>query len=156
MNYIIRNKISKKSWVYLAIILLLALCIIVHINIYREELNHEHWVKRKEQEFQAVIDLTYSVMKGEKNISKDSPLYLYDISDYVKNQDEWEASVEIKIIDIEELIADKKFKIKVVYTQILLDKNGETLMGSSEIDSDWTVEKGKDGMWEIVDIDELA
>ena len=62
---------------------------------------------------------------------------------------------DIEVIDVEEISADKKYIIKVLYSQELTGKYGE-LVGGSVNHSSWTVEKGKDGMWEIVDIYELA
>ena len=160
MNYIIRNKISKRSWVYLVIILLLALCIIIYIkiNTFVEEQNHEQWVKQKEQEFKPIIELVYSIMKGEKRVPENSlnPLSRYDISRYADYQDACRIEAKIEIIDVEEILEGKKYVLKVTYTHRLTDKNGETVGASIGIESDWTVEKGKDGTWEIVDIDELA
>ncbi len=57
---------------------------------------------------------------------------------------------------MEEISEDKKYVLKVTYTHRLTDKNGETVGASIGIESDWTVEKGKNGIWEIVDIYELV
>ena len=159
MSYIIKNKRYKKGQIYLAVILFIVICIMAYIKVeaFIEEQNHEKWVKQKEQEFKPVIDLVYSVMKGERRVpeTSPSPLSRYDISRYADYQDACRFEVDIEVIDVEEISADKKYIIKVLYSQELTGKYGE-LVGGSVSDSSWTVEKGKDGMWEIVDIDELA
>ena len=72
MSYIIKNKRYKKGRIYLAVILFIVICIMAYIKVeaFIEEQNHEKWVKQKEQEFKPVIDLAYSVMKGEKKFRK--------------------------------------------------------------------------------------
>lgn len=160
MSYMIRKKRYKKGQVLFAAILFLAICIVTYIKvqIFVEEQNHKNWVKQKEQEFQPVIDLVYSVMKGEKRVSETSlsPLSRYDISRYAGYQEAYRIEADIEIIDVEEIVVDKKYIIKVKYTHRLTDKNGEIVGASIGIDSEWTVEKEKNEMWEIVDIDELA
>ena len=58
---------------------------------------------------------------------------------------------------------DKKEKQKksgnrgfVEFPRPLTDKYGGPVGASIGIESDWTVEKGTDGLWEVVDIYELA
>ena len=157
MNRIIKSKMNNKGQVCIVVILFFVLCIMIYImvQIFVEQQNHEKWIKQKEEEFEPVIKLAYSVMRGEKRIET-PPLSRYDISHYAGYQDACNIDVEIKILDIEEILANKKYIIKVIYSRELTDKNGETVGASIRIDADWTVEKGKNGMWEIVDIYELV
>lgn len=156
--HLIKNRKYKKGQAYLIAILLFVICIVICIKVqtFIEEQKHEKWVKQKEQEFEPVIDLAYSVMHGEIRLEEKEPLSRYDISHYAGYLDACKIDVEIKVIDIEEILANKKYIIKVIYSRELTDKNGKTVGGSIGIDADWTVEKGKNGMWEIVDIYELV
>ena len=158
MSHIIKNRRYKKQWIYLGVILFVIICILIYIKVqmFIEERNHENWVNHKEQEFKPVIELVYDIMRGEKKVPETSLLFEYDISHYAGYQDACNIDVEIKILDIEEILANKKYIIKVIYSRELTDKNGKTVGGSIGIDADWTVEKGKNGMWEIVDIYELV
>ncbi len=160
MSSVIKHKKYKNGWFYLRAILCIVICVMIYIKVqaFIEEDEHKNWVKQKEQEFRPVIDLAYNVMKGEKRIPEASPnpLSRYDISHHGDYQKAYRIEADIEVVDVVEIVADKKYIIKVIYTHELTDKNGRTVGASIGVDSEWTVKKLKNGAWRIVDIYELA
>ncbi len=84
------------------------LCIMIYIRvqIFVERQDHEEWIKQKEEEFESVIKLAYSVMRGEKRIET-PPLSRYDISHYAGYQDACKIDVDIKEL-VDKLIEIRK------------------------------------------------
>lgn len=125
-----------------------------------------NWLKRENTknqrldklytDFQDIVDNAHEVMSGEIIASEDDPFSRYNITHYAGYEKAAKINANIKIESVEEVQEYKKYIIRVLYTQELINDSGEILAGSWNVNACWIVEKNGDNEWIVSRIQELT